>query len=113
GCSSQLKLNNGDTMFRSFVSAQSPGRLKRAALIACAAVVTLAAPVCGSAEEVTLRAVSSFNEKTFFSRHFESFVDKVNAEGKGLVQIRYIGGPQNVPAFEVGNAVRAGVVDMA
>ena len=66
-----------------------------------------------SAQEVTLRAVSAFNEKTFFSRHFESFVKKVNEEGKGLVQINYLGGPQNIPPFEVGNAVRTGVVDLA
>lgn len=65
------------------------------------------------AQEVTLRAVSSFDEKTFFSRHFESFVEKVNAEGKGIVQINYIGGPKAIPPFEVGNAVRNKVVDMA
>ena len=70
-------------------------------------------PLSSWAQEVTLRAVSSFDEKTFFSRHFERFVEKVNAEGKGLVQINYIGGPKAVPPFEVGNAVRNKVVDMA
>lgn len=65
------------------------------------------------AQEVTLRAVSSFDEKTFFSRHFERFVEKVNAEGKGIVQINYIGGPKAIPPFEVGNAVRNKVVDLA
>lgn len=69
--------------------------------------------VPAAAQEVTLRAVSSFDEKTFFSRHFELFVDKVNKEGKGLVQINYIGGPKAIPPFEVGNAVRNKVVDMA
>lgn len=64
------------------------------------------------AQEVTLRAVSAFDEKTFFARHFERFVEKVNAEGKGLVQINYIGGPKAMPPFEVGNAVRNKVVDM-
>ncbi|WJJ94620.1 TRAP transporter substrate-binding protein DctP [Neopusillimonas aromaticivorans] len=66
-----------------------------------------------SAQEVTLKAVSAFNEQSFFSRHFEAFVKKVNEEGKGLVQINYLGGPQNMPPFEVGNAVKSGVVDMA
>jgi hypothetical protein len=37
----------------------------------------------------------------------------VNEEGKGLVQINYIGGPKAIPTFEVGNAVKTGVVDMA
>jgi TRAP-type mannitol/chloroaromatic compound transport system substrate-binding protein len=66
-----------------------------------------------SAQEVTLRAVSSFAEGTEFSKNFERFVEKVNADGKGLIKINYIGGPRAVPPFEVGNAVRTRVVDMA
>jgi TRAP-type C4-dicarboxylate transport system substrate-binding protein len=65
------------------------------------------------AQEVTLRAVSSFAEKTQFSRNFERFIDKVNADGKGLIKINYIGGPRAMPPFEVGNAVRTKVVDIA
>src|SRR5215467_8603561 len=66
-----------------------------------------------SAQEVTLRAVSAFAEGTEFSKNFERFVEKVNADGKGLIKINYIGGPRAVPPFEVGNAVRTRVVDMA
>src|SRR5438105_2332027 len=66
-----------------------------------------------SAQEVTLRAVTSFAEGTQFSKNFERFVEKVNRDGKGLVQINYIGGPRAMPPFEVGNAVRTKVVDMA
>ena len=66
-----------------------------------------------SAQEVTLKAVTSFAEKTQFSRNFERFIDKVNADGKGVVQINYIGGPRAMPPFEVGNAVRTKVVDIA
>jgi TRAP-type C4-dicarboxylate transport system substrate-binding protein len=66
-----------------------------------------------SAQEVTLKAVSSFAEKTQFSRNFERFIEKVNKDGKGVVQINYIGGPRAMPPFEVGNAVRTKVVDLA
>jgi TRAP-type C4-dicarboxylate transport system substrate-binding protein len=66
-----------------------------------------------SAQEVTLRAVSSFAEKTQFSRNFERFLDRVNETGKGQVKINYIGGPRAMPPFEVGNAVRTKVVDIA
>jgi len=66
-----------------------------------------------AAQEATLRAVTSFAEKTQFSRNFERFIDKVNADGKGVLQINYIGGPRAMPPFEVGNAVRTKVVDMA
>jgi TRAP-type transport system periplasmic protein len=76
-----------------------------------AALIAAASPA--AAEEVTLRAVSAFAEGTEFSRNFERFIEKVNADGKGLIKINYIGGPRAVPPFEVGNAVRTRVVDMA
>jgi len=75
-----------------------------------AAILTVSA---ASAQEVTLRAVSAFAEGTEFSKNFERFVEKVNADGKGLIKINYVGGPRAVPPFEVGNAVRTRVVDMA
>src|ERR1044072_8474567 len=65
------------------------------------------------AQEVTLRAVTSFAEGTQFSKNFERFIAKVNADGKGQVQINYIGGPRAMPPFEGGNAVRTQVIDIA
>ena len=75
------------------------------------AVLISASPA--AAQEITLRAVSAFAEGTEFSRNFERFIEKVNADGKGSIRINYIGGPRAVPPFEVGNAVRTRVVDMA
>src|SRR5215472_17030221 len=71
--------------------------------------------VCSStyAQEVTLRAVTAFAEKTTYSRGFEAFIERVNADGKGIIQINYIGGPKAMPPFEVGNALKTGVVDIA
>ena len=66
-----------------------------------------------NAQEVTLKGISSFAEKTFYSRGFERFIEKVNADGKGVIQINYIGGPKAMPPFEVGNALKGGVVDIA
>ncbi len=66
-----------------------------------------------SAQEITLRAVSSFAEGTEFSKNFERFIEKVNNDGKGIIKINYIGGPRAMPPFEVGNAVRTRVVDIA
>jgi TRAP-type transport system periplasmic protein len=77
-----------------------------------AAFVVLGSGIA-SAQEVTLKGITSFAEKTFYSRGFEKFVDKVNADGKGKVQINYIGGPKAMPPFEVGNALKGGVVDIA
>jgi len=66
-----------------------------------------------AAQEVTLRGVSAFNLNTTFSREFNTFVDWVNENGKGVVQIDILGGPEAVPPFELGNAVQSGVVDIA
>jgi TRAP-type C4-dicarboxylate transport system substrate-binding protein len=78
----------------------------------------LAAPVLSlfaskaAAQEVTLRAVSAFMEGTTFSRPFEAFIARVNEEGRGQVRIHFVGGPRAMPPFELGNALRTGVVDM-
>jgi len=85
-----------------------PGLLPVLAITVAAA---FAAPV--SAQQATLRAVTAFAEGTQFSKNFERFIEKVNQDGKGVVQINYIGGPRAVPPFEVGNAVRTKVADMA
>lgn len=77
------------------------------------ALALAASLASATAQEVTLRAVTSFAEGTQFSKNFERFIEKVNKDGKGVVQINYIGGPRAMPPFEVGNAVRSKVVDMA
>ena len=75
--------------------------------------VALAASFLASAQEITLRAANAFQEGTYFARNFERFIKKVNEEGKGLVQINYVGGPKAIPTFELANALRSGVVDVA
>jgi len=65
------------------------------------------------AQQVTLKAVNAFGEGTYYARNFERFVKKVNDEGKGLVQINYLGGPKAIPTMEQGAALRNGVVDLA
>ena len=66
-----------------------------------------------SAQEVTLRAVTAFAENTTYSRPFEHFINRVNEDGKGILRINYIGGPKAMPPFEVGNALKGGVIDIA
>jgi TRAP-type C4-dicarboxylate transport system substrate-binding protein len=87
--------------------------IRRAALRAGLATGLAACAFGAHAQEVTLRAVNGFQEGTYFARQFERFVQKVNAEGKGIVQINYIGGPKAIPTFEQPNALRSGVVDLA
>ncbi|ANG61876.1 ABC transporter substrate-binding protein [Marinobacterium aestuarii] len=70
-------------------------------------------PWLAQAQEVTLKAVTAFGQDTYFNERFKQFVSSVNEQGKGLVQIQVMGGPESMPPFEVGNAVRAGIVDIA
>jgi TRAP-type C4-dicarboxylate transport system substrate-binding protein len=73
----------------------------------------LLAPAVAAAQETTLRVVSAFGENTQYVKNLEPFIQKLNAEGKGRLQLNFIGGPKAMPPFEVGNAVRTGVVDIA
>jgi TRAP-type C4-dicarboxylate transport system substrate-binding protein len=77
-------------------------------LLAAAAFI----PFHAAAQEVTLRLVSAFAENTTYVKDLEPMMNRLNAEGKGVLQINFIGGPKAMPPFEVGNAVRTGVVDI-
>jgi len=76
-----------------------------------AMLIALAGPL--PAAEVTLKAVSAFAEGTTFSRNFERFIERVNAEGEGVIRIDYLGGGGKVMnPFELGKAVQTGIVDV-
>jgi TRAP-type transport system periplasmic protein len=83
--------------------------LRAIAVAGCA----LAAASAALAEEITLKAANAFPEASYYARNFERFIDKVNAEGTGLVKIQYVGGPKSIPTFELANALRNAVVDLA
>src|SRR5215207_6352763 len=87
--------------------------MRRTHFAGLAAIAVAVSALPAASQEVTLRAVSAFAEGTQFSKNFERFIEKVNQDGKGVIQINYIGGPRAMPPFEVGNAVRSRVVDMA
>ncbi len=83
----------------------------------CSAVLALCCSLSVSGvvlgQEITLRAANAFQEGTYYAKNFERFIEKVNAEGKGIVKIQYVGGPKSIPTFELANALRNGVVDLA
>ncbi|MBV8032149.1 MAG: TRAP transporter substrate-binding protein DctP [Betaproteobacteria bacterium] len=75
--------------------------------------VALCLPAVAAAQEATLRLVSAFPENVFYVKRTTDWIAKVNRDGKGALQINFIGGPKAIPTFEVGNAVKTGVVDIA
>jgi TRAP-type C4-dicarboxylate transport system substrate-binding protein len=99
---------------RGYAPGAAGEEMMRSLLSVVAAAIALSASFgLASAQEVQLKGITSFAEKTFYSRGFERFIEKVNADGKGVIQITYIGGPKAMPPFEVGNALKNGVVDIA
>jgi len=85
--------------------------MRRTLLAALAAMLAL--PLAAPAQTTTLRVVSAFPENSFYVTRLLTWIENFNNEGKGLLQLNFIGGPKAIPTFEVGNAVRTGVVDMA
>ena len=69
-------------------------------------------PLHATAQEVTLKLVSAFPENQFYVKRTVDWIADVNKDGKGVLQINFIGGPKAIPTFEVGKAVQTGVVDI-
>jgi TRAP-type transport system periplasmic protein len=80
---------------------------------AVVSAVLALAPALALAQEATLRLVSAFPENSSYVTYLQEWMKKVNAEGKGVLQINFIGGPKAIPTFEAGKAVSNGVVDLA
>jgi TRAP-type C4-dicarboxylate transport system substrate-binding protein len=97
-------------------SQRAPKSARKSALVAIATIGAVAAalfaPMPASAQEITLRAVSAFPENSIYVTRFVKWIEQVNKEGKGTLQINFIGGPKAIPTLEMGNAVKTGVVDM-
>lgn len=83
---------------RAFVSATFAGAL------------ALAAPV--SAQEITLSGINFLPNNSSFGIPFADFVEDVNKAGKGILQIQ-IRPAGSISPFQMANAVKTGVVDMA
>jgi TRAP-type C4-dicarboxylate transport system substrate-binding protein len=65
------------------------------------------------AEELTLKAAVFVPPSTTYGIPFKRFVDHLNESGKGVLQIRIVGGPEAVPADSQAQAVKNGVLDIA
>src|SRR5258706_14962895 len=81
--------------------------MKKLICIALAA----AAPALAQAQEVTLKLVSAFPENQFYVKRTIDWIADFNKDGKGVLQINFIGGPKAIPTFEGGKAGQSGVGD--
>src|SRR2546429_9060749 len=60
------------------------------------------------AQEITLRLVSAFPENQFYVKRTLDWIADVNKDGKGVLQINFIGGAKGVPTFEGGKGGESG-----
>ena len=86
--------------------------MKKTVLAGRAGAAARLLPRAPARRRSTLRLVSAFPENQFYVKRTVEWIEKVNAEGKGVLQINFIGGPKAIPTFEVGKAVQTGVVDI-
>ncbi len=77
-----------------------------------AAAVLIAASHPAAAQEVTLSALNFIPNNNSFGIPFAKWVEDVNRDGKGVVQIQ-IRPAGTMSPFTMGNAVKTGVIDMA
>ena len=78
--------------------------------MAAALVAGLAAHA--DASEITLKAVSAFPKTHKNTKGFLDYIAAVNKDGKGLVHIKYIGGPEVAPPPQQPVALRNGLFDL-
>jgi TRAP-type C4-dicarboxylate transport system substrate-binding protein len=75
--------------------------------------VLAAAALSASAQEITLKAASAFDRGSNQSSTFERFLEKVNSDSKGTIQLNYLGGGGSLMnPFELGSAISKGVVEV-
>lgn len=81
---------------------------------AASATAVASAAIVGRAvaQEVTLNAVHFTPAQVSYAKSFLAFVEKLNAAGKGVVQIRVRGGPEVVPFAQLGTVQKDGLFDM-
>jgi TRAP-type C4-dicarboxylate transport system substrate-binding protein len=79
--------------------------------LALAAFFSIAVPIVAWAES-SLTAVSAFPATHPFTISLQHFIDLVNKEAKGVLSIKYIGGPEITPPSKQPIALRNGLFDL-
>lgn len=82
-------------------------------LVTVLLMVVFAPGIPAHGAEVVLRAQTALPTHHDLSKSFLAlYVEKVNAAGKGVVRIKYLGGPEVTPAKKAASALKRGVFDM-
>jgi len=122
-----MKMNvGGETMKRSRSSSHKMARMTQSRrgdpmkrIVTCLIVgVMLLSFIVGYAsslaakEPIILQGVTMDAPDTELMELVHVFVDRVNAEAKGELRIKWLGGPEVIPAFDSPEAVRKGTIQI-
>ncbi|MEW6261919.1 MAG: TRAP transporter substrate-binding protein DctP [Thermodesulfobacteriota bacterium] len=81
----------------------------------CLLLVVCLGLICAGiaqAQETTLKGVCFLPKNNALASQTIVWVDQINKELKGKLQINYVGGPEAIPGLQLAEAVRNGVVDV-
>lgn len=81
------------------------------AALLCMGLAPIAMAPVAAADEIELKAMASFPASHEFTKSFLRYVDLVNERGKGIVQIKFIGGPEVSAPAKQPVALQNGLTD--
>ena len=85
--------------------------LRSAAALALCALALSSIPAA-QADEAKLKVMTSMPKQLLFNNPLWHFMDLVNAKGKGVVSVKFVGGPEATPPGEQLRAISTGIVDI-
>lgn len=88
------------------------GTPMRAVVLAVAAAAALSVTAVPARAEQLVKAISSLPQNLVLVHSYLKFIKEVNAETKGKINIRYLGGPEVTPPRNAGVALSRGVFDV-
>lgn len=86
--------------------------MRKDILVLLVAVGAMAIAVPAGASEAQLKLLRFASEDTPYTQTIAKMVDYLNLEGKGLVHIEKVVGPEAVPVNQMGTALKKGIVDI-
>lgn len=63
-------------------------------------------------ETITIKAANAYTPNEILGQGYSVFEEILNKKSDGRIKLEYVGGPETIPPFELGEALRTGVVDM-
>ncbi|HPP06171.1 MAG TPA: hypothetical protein PLW88_02290, partial [Syntrophorhabdaceae bacterium] len=85
--------------------------MKKLFLMACLILAFCLVSTISSAQ-IIVKAVTAFPKNHLNNDTVQMFVDRVNERCKGKLEIKWLGGPEVIAAFDQANALKKGTIDM-